>query len=224
MGAVPVLARGLGHMVPTYLRRRPGSPSNGFLGSALSLSRVGERSMTPPTLADPRRYCAAARSARRRARRRRRTRGDFSRAAARRKGLRLARLSAPASSPPFIPSATNPTRWRCSTRWPRGGFATALPVTGARGDAADVPPLAAGRADRSPARCAFPSRRRTPALSIPICCSCRSPRSTGAAIASATAPATTIARSRGCARSGSIRAVGVAYAVVRGRGRAGRAA
>ena len=35
MGAVPVLARGLGHMVPTYLRRRPGSPSNGFLGSAL---------------------------------------------------------------------------------------------------------------------------------------------------------------------------------------------
>jgi len=35
MGAVPVLARGLGHMAPTYLRRRPGSPSNGLLGPAL---------------------------------------------------------------------------------------------------------------------------------------------------------------------------------------------
>src|SRR5271156_3572216 len=44
MGAVPVLARGLGHMVPTYLRRRPGSPSNGFLGSALALRRFGDPS------------------------------------------------------------------------------------------------------------------------------------------------------------------------------------
>src|SRR5579863_1559787 len=35
MGAVPVEARGLRHMAPTYLRRRPGSPSNGRLGSAL---------------------------------------------------------------------------------------------------------------------------------------------------------------------------------------------
>ena len=35
MGAVPVEARGLWHMAPTYLRRRPGSPSNGRLGSAL---------------------------------------------------------------------------------------------------------------------------------------------------------------------------------------------
>ncbi len=36
MGAVPALARGLWHTAPTYLRRRPGSPSNGRLGSALS--------------------------------------------------------------------------------------------------------------------------------------------------------------------------------------------
>src|SRR5260370_7300569 len=35
MGAVSVLARGLGHAAPTYLRRRPGSPSNALLGSAL---------------------------------------------------------------------------------------------------------------------------------------------------------------------------------------------
>src|SRR5271170_7829168 len=62
MGAVPVLARGLGHTVPTYLRRRPGSPSNGFLGSALDASRVANGSMT--TLADPKvilRRCALSR-------------------------------------------------------------------------------------------------------------------------------------------------------------------
>ncbi len=35
MGAVPVLARGLGYTAPTYSRRRPGSQSNGLLGSAL---------------------------------------------------------------------------------------------------------------------------------------------------------------------------------------------
>jgi hypothetical protein len=35
MGAVPAEARGLRHTAPTYLRRRPGSPSNGLLGSAL---------------------------------------------------------------------------------------------------------------------------------------------------------------------------------------------
>src|SRR5260370_42152343 len=38
MGAVSVLARGLGHAAPTYLRRRPGSPSNGLLGSALDVT------------------------------------------------------------------------------------------------------------------------------------------------------------------------------------------
>src|SRR5262249_6437786 len=35
MGAVPAEARGLRHTAPTYLRRRPGSPSNDRLGSAL---------------------------------------------------------------------------------------------------------------------------------------------------------------------------------------------
>jgi 5-formyltetrahydrofolate cyclo-ligase len=35
MGAVPVLARGLGYTAPTYVSRRPGSQSNGLLGSAL---------------------------------------------------------------------------------------------------------------------------------------------------------------------------------------------
>ena len=35
MGAVPVLACGLGYTAPTYSRRRPGSQSNGLLGSAL---------------------------------------------------------------------------------------------------------------------------------------------------------------------------------------------
>ena len=38
-----------------------------------------------------------------------------------------------ASSRPFIPCATSPTRWRCSARW-RRGLGTALPVTGARGE------------------------------------------------------------------------------------------
>ena len=41
MGAVPVLARGLGHTAPTYLRRRPGSQSNGLLGSALVFKPLG---------------------------------------------------------------------------------------------------------------------------------------------------------------------------------------
>jgi hypothetical protein len=39
-GAVPVEARGLRHMAPTYLRRRPGSPSNDRLGSALYVLRA----------------------------------------------------------------------------------------------------------------------------------------------------------------------------------------
>ena len=51
MGAVPVEARGLRHMAPTYLRRRPGSPSNGRLGSALIFFRIG--SPLPTTSADP---------------------------------------------------------------------------------------------------------------------------------------------------------------------------
>src|ERR1700712_1290291 len=45
MGAVPVLARGLGYTAPTYSRRRPGSPSNGLLGSALLFKVRG--AMTP---------------------------------------------------------------------------------------------------------------------------------------------------------------------------------
>ena len=40
MGAVPAKARGLWHTAPTYLRRRPGSPSNGLLGSALGIFRI----------------------------------------------------------------------------------------------------------------------------------------------------------------------------------------
>src|SRR5271166_614836 len=44
MGAVPALARGLWHTAPTYLRRRPGSTSNGLLGSALaSNTGIGAR-------------------------------------------------------------------------------------------------------------------------------------------------------------------------------------
>src|ERR1700685_3815020 len=39
-GAVPGLARGLGHTAPTYLRRRPGSPSNGHRGPALSFGSI----------------------------------------------------------------------------------------------------------------------------------------------------------------------------------------
>jgi hypothetical protein len=39
-GAVPGLVRGLGYTAPTYLRRRPGSPSNGHRGPALFVSRL----------------------------------------------------------------------------------------------------------------------------------------------------------------------------------------
>ena len=48
MGAVPVLARGLGHTAPTYSRRRPGSPSNGLLGPALLSTGSAVRSRPCP--------------------------------------------------------------------------------------------------------------------------------------------------------------------------------
>ena len=69
MGAVPVLARGLGHTAPTYLRRRPGSPSNGLLGSALySLAVIGFGDIAlTSTHADPKAALRREALARRRA-------------------------------------------------------------------------------------------------------------------------------------------------------------
>ena len=131
MGAVPVLARGLGHTAPTYSRRRPGSPSNGFLGSALrcrglrrihdASSRRQQGASAPTGAGAP----AGASTSRRR--------GGFCRAAASRKGSRSRGSGAHASSPPSIPSATSRTRCALLAALADAGFATALPVTVARG-------------------------------------------------------------------------------------------
>src|SRR5580700_6260988 len=95
MGAVPVEARGLRHMVPTYLRRRPGSPSNDRLGSALyalTCFRIGDSPLTS-TIAD--RKTELRRDAlARRGKIEPTARAAFSRRLAE-EGLRLARLWTP---------------------------------------------------------------------------------------------------------------------------------
>ncbi len=129
MGAVPVFARGLRHMAPTYLRRRPGSPSNGRLGSALIYFRIG--SPLPPTNADPK---AALR---REALARRGTlaasaRADFGRRLAG-EGLRLARLWGPRAVSAFHALRDEPDTLGLLSGLAAQGYATALPVVVGRG-------------------------------------------------------------------------------------------
>jgi 5-formyltetrahydrofolate cyclo-ligase len=128
MGAVPVLARGLGHTVPTYLRRRPGSPSNGFLGSALDVSRVANDSMT--TLADPKAYLRRSALSRRRALDARVRRAFSARLVD--EGMRLARLWNPGVVSAFYPIGDEPDALALLRALADEGFTTALPVT-ARG-------------------------------------------------------------------------------------------
>jgi 5-formyltetrahydrofolate cyclo-ligase len=125
MGAVPVLARGLGHMVPTYLRRRPGSPSNGFLGSALDIPRVANDLMT--TLADPKAYLRDSALSRRRALDPK-TRQAFSARLAD-EGLRRARLWNPSVVSAFYPIRDEPDTLALFRALADAGFTTALPVT-----------------------------------------------------------------------------------------------
>ena len=79
--------------------------------------------------------------------------------------------------------------------------------------AANLPPLDAADRQWSQAAMSIPEHRQpTPRSSCPTCCSCRSPPSTGAATASATAPASTTARWRGWRAKKEIVAIGIAYA------------
>ena len=202
MGAVPILARGLGHTAPTYLRRRPGSPSNGLLGPALLSSGSAVRSrpcLLPQPIPSLRSQAGDRKSELRRQaldRRRDVDAGDARRAerAARRSSASNGRgAGGRASSPPSRRSATSPTPGRCSPPCRR----TASPPRCRSSTAARrrSPSACGGPANRwRAARWACPSPARRPRWSNPTCCSCRSPPSIGAAIASATAPAITTGR------------------------------
>ena len=111
MGAVPVLARGLGHTAPTYSRRRPGSPSNGCLGSALFnvwRSRDSDR-MTFDAGLDPKALLRAEALARR-GTSTPAARGRLRRAARRRRPAARAPVAAERRFPPSIRFATSRTR------------------------------------------------------------------------------------------------------------------
>ena len=132
MGAVPAKARGLRHTAPTYLRRRPGSPSNGLLGSALGIFRNSailldldqRRSEKSPT---PRGPCAPPRGGVGRPR-------GF-RPASRQEGLRLARLWRPRVVSAFHPLRDEPDTLELLQALAAEDFATALPVVVGRGSA-----------------------------------------------------------------------------------------
>ena len=132
MGAVPAEARGLRHTAPTYLRRRPGSPSNGLLGSALGIFRIRRYSLTL-TNADPKR------ALRREALAHRRVVASGVRAAFGRRlaeeGLRLARLWRPRVVSAFHPLRDEPDTLELLQALAAEDFATALPVVVGRGSA-----------------------------------------------------------------------------------------
>ena len=213
MGAVPVEARGLRHMAPTYLRRRPGSPSNGRLGSALyalTPFRIGRPALTS-TNADPKavlRRDALVRRGESRARRPRRfqpspRRGGF----APRTPLappHCLGLSSAARRARHAPAFDGARRGRDSRPPCRSSLAGDRRSLFASG----------GRATRlARARCRFASPSRTRPSSIRISCSCRLPASTGAATASATAPAITTGPWPILRAMKPVHAVGVAYGV-----------
>ncbi len=130
MGAVPALARGLWYTAPTYLRRRPGSPSNGLLGSALILLTDWRRVLTSKT-ADSKAVLRREALARRRAlppetrdRLTVRLIGE---------GLRVARLWAPSVVSAFHPIREEPDALALLGALMNDGFETALPVIAGRG-------------------------------------------------------------------------------------------
>ena len=173
MGAVPVLARGLWHTAPTYLRRRPGSPSNGRLGSALILLTDRRHALTS-TDADPKAVL------RREALARRGALAPETRVRLQPSGCRRG----PAPRAPLDALG----RLRLSSDPRRAGHAGASRRAGGRGlrdrpsgrrrprVASHLPALAARRSDRAGRDGAFPSRSTTaPAvdpdlLFVPLAC------------------------------------------------------
>src|SRR5208282_617526 len=124
MGAVPVLARGLRHTAPTYLRRRPGSPSNGLLGSALYL--FGLATPLISMIADPKTALRREALARRGA-----VSGDARSAFSQRlaeEGLRLARRWRPVVVSAFHPLRDEPDARQLLQALAAENFATALPA------------------------------------------------------------------------------------------------
>ena len=189
MGAVPVEARGLRHMVPTYLRRRPGSPSNGRLGSALYVDGFSDWRRLE---LDERRSEGGSAPRRSRPASGGRTRG----------GAR--------SQPPPMPRKDWASRAsgvltlsrpfiRCATSRTRSPFLPRLPTKDSRPPCRSV----VGRGSPLTFRLWRPGEpTRAGAMSIrepleeapgvdPDSCSSRLPASTGAATASAMAPAIT---------------------------------
>jgi 5-formyltetrahydrofolate cyclo-ligase len=130
MGAVPALARGLWHTAPTYLRRRPGSPSNGRLGSA-PLEPPDWRSALSSSDADPKALLRRQALVRRRG-----LAPDVPARLAERlmqEGLRLARLWRPAVVSAFHPIREEPDTLPLVRALAAEGYATALPVVVGRG-------------------------------------------------------------------------------------------
>ncbi len=131
MGAVPVEARGLWHMAPTYLRRRPGSPSNDRLGSALYRFSFGSATPLTSTNADLKRGLRRDALARRAAIEPA-ARVAFARRLAE-EGLRLARLWRPRIVSAFHPLSDEPDTLPLLGALAAEGFATALPLVVGRG-------------------------------------------------------------------------------------------
>ena len=159
-GAVPVFARGLRHMAPTYYITEPGSPSDRPSRlRALFFRGPLFRSATSQFAPDQRRSESgpAPRGARPAGGGRAR---PPARPLSRRladEGLRLARLSAPKPSPPFMPFATSRTRsssLRTPPAPPRDSRPRS-PVVAARGSPLVFSLMAAGRSDPGGARCRF---------------------------------------------------------------------
>jgi 5-formyltetrahydrofolate cyclo-ligase len=142
-GAVPVLARGLGHMVPTYSRRRPGSPSNGQLGPALlakgSAHSIAIMPLADPTLlVDPNSLAEAKAALRRQALERRRALDPAVRPAFAVRlaeiGLDCARRWHPRVVAAFASLSDEPDTSALLAALQRAGFPTALPVALGRGE------------------------------------------------------------------------------------------
>ena len=197
LGAVPALARGLWHTAPTYLRRHPGSPSNGRLGSAPVRHGLAQRlefdlrrseGPSPPAGA---RAAEGVRLGRSDAPHRAADAGRHASggALAARRGFRL------------LPDPRGARRPCAHPRAGGGGLCDGFACRRQPRISSDFSPLAARRADgpgRDGNSRAARTRRRP---SSRISCSYRSRASTGGGIASATARAIMTAAWRSLGRS-----------------------
>ncbi len=116
-------------MAPTYLRRRPGSPSNGLLGSALTLLTDRRNALTS-TDAESKATLRQKALARRRALGRE-TRSLLSERLTQ-EGVRLARLWTPSVVSAFHPIREEPDTLALLEALTEDGFATVLPVVAGR--------------------------------------------------------------------------------------------